>query len=206
MEKRLTEEQMAKVVAEVTRLAQDREETLDREQVNEILRELSLPTDLVDDALAQLNRREALARERRKKFWVTAVIAVALLAALAFGAFYFAQRDAAFDRVGAASSRLTRAADNGGSLQSVTRSGEEVFYRVTLADVPLGEELEMSCRWLDPQGRVFRENRWQTRATDKAVWATSCRCQLGAAAQAGTWKVEMSLGGRVVSASNFRVE
>jgi hypothetical protein len=206
MERRLTEEQMAKVVAEVTRLAQDREETLNREQVNEILRDLSLPTDLVDDAIAQLNRREALARGRRRNFRLTLAAVVMLIAGLVFGTFYFLRRERAFDRIVASSSRLTQATDNGGSLQSVTRSGDEVFYRVTLGDVPLGEELEMSCRWIDPQGQIFRQNRWQTRATDKAVWATSCRCQLGAATQPGVWKVEMSLGERVISATTFRVE
>jgi hypothetical protein len=206
MEKRLTEEQMAKVVAEVTRLAQDREETLDREQVNEILRDLNLPTDLVDDALAQLNRREALERERRRNFRLTLAAVVLLIAGLVLGTLSFRRRDRALDGIAASSSRLTPAADNGGSLESVARSGDEVFYRVVLSNVPPGEELEMGCRWIDPQGRVFRQNRWQTRATDKAVWATACRCQFGAAAQPGTWKVEMALGERVLSTSTFRVE
>ncbi len=43
MEERLTQEQLIKLVAEVDRLTQLRQDEVDRQQVEAILRELSLP-------------------------------------------------------------------------------------------------------------------------------------------------------------------
>lgn len=42
MEKRLTQEQLTKVVTEIEQLSQQRETELDREQVQQILQELNL--------------------------------------------------------------------------------------------------------------------------------------------------------------------
>lgn len=207
---RLREEQVAQVVAEVTRLAQQREEgqlqSLERDQVEQILQELNLPTDLIDDALAQLRRKEALAKEQRRKRLIIAgsVLGVILLVALVF--WWNAQRNAVFARISGETGRITRAVDNGSNLQTVTRDGQDVVYHVTLNNVPAGEQLEMRCNWIAPDGQIFKQNHWQTRVTDKSVWLTSCKCQLGPAAASGTWKVEMLLGDRTVSATSFQVE
>jgi hypothetical protein len=91
-------------------------------------------------------------------------------------------------------------------LASVTSDGQEVFYRVTLRDAPLGEKLNLTCDWIDPAGKIFHQSRWETRDTNKAVWDTHCRCQIGAAAPKGKWKVEMKLGDRVLSTQEFNVE
>lgn len=210
MEKRLNQEQLGKVVAEVTRLAQEREDferqTLDRQQVGQVLKELNLPVDMVDDAMEQLNRREALAREqRKKKRLITIGIAAVVLIILLFGTWMF-RRSAAFDRVNTDQARITRTADDGGSLQTVLRDGQDVVYRVTLRDVPLSETLSLTCNWIDPSGNTFHQNSYTTKATDKSVWPTQCKCKLGSAAESGTWKVEMKLGDRVVSSTTFQVE
>lgn len=77
MENRLTQAQLSQVVAEVERLSQQRETELNREQVKEILQELNLPSDLLEDALLQLRRREALDRQqRRNRLIVAAVVAI----------------------------------------------------------------------------------------------------------------------------------
>ena len=59
MSDRLTDEQLGKIVAEASRLSQQNE--LDTEQVKQVLTELNLSPDLLDDAMVQLQRREALA-------------------------------------------------------------------------------------------------------------------------------------------------
>ncbi|HXG67641.1 MAG TPA: DUF3859 domain-containing protein [Blastocatellia bacterium] len=210
MERRLTKEQLGQVVAEVTRLKQFRDdeqrETFDREQVAEVLKELDLPVELLDDAMAQLQRREALAREQRRKPWIIAaiVLAIFLLSAGAI-AFWTLGRDSASDRISADQARITRVADDGGNLQTVTRDGQQVYYRVTLRDVQPGDSLSLKCDWITPDGKVFRQNAWTT-SPHKSVWDTYCRCQIGPAAPKGEWKVEMSLGDRVLSSTTFQVE
>ena len=70
MTTRLTSEQLGQLVAEFERLSQRREAELDRQQVEEILQELKLPTDRLDDALMQLQRREVLATRQRRNRWI----------------------------------------------------------------------------------------------------------------------------------------
>jgi len=129
-----------------------------------------------------------------------------VLALLGTAFWWTAHRRAILARITADQGRLTRQTDDSGNLQTLTRDGQEVIYHVTLRDVPLHEKLSLHSTWLDPSSRVFRQNHWQTRRTDKAVWMTSCKCQIGAAAEPGTWKVEMLLGERVLHATTFNVE
>lgn len=222
MSNQLTESQLARVVAEVSRQAQVREldesERLGRAQVVQILEELSLPVELLDPAMKELERREAeaveqaryekaLTAERRRRFRLIGSAVAALLVVILLVGFYVQRQRRAFDAVAAVEpGRITRATDDGGNLGAVTRDGSELYYRVTLERVPAAENLSMKCNWIDPGGRVVKQNAWETRTTDKSVWATSCRSNLGAAAQPGTWRVEMLLGDRVVSRTDFRVE
>lgn len=222
MSKQLTESQVARVVAEVSRQAQLRErdehERLDRQQVVQILEELELPVELLDPAMLELERREAEAveqaryekavvAERRRKFWIIGSSVAALIFIILLVGFYFARQRQALDSVSVvAPGRITRAADDGGNLGTVTRDGSELYYRVTLERVPTAQNLSLRCNWIDPGGRVVKQNSWETRTTDKSVWPTSCRYTLGTAAPQGTWRVEMLLGDRVVSRTEFRVE
>lgn len=222
MSNELTELQVARVVAEVSRQAQllerDQRERLGRAQVVEILEELSLPVALLDPAMKELERREAeaveqaryekaLAAQRRRRIWlVGSVIAAVLVLVLVVGSFMQRQRQALAAVSVVGQGRITRVTDDGGSLGTVTRDGSELFYRVTLERVPVAENLSLKCNWIDPNGRVVKQNSWETRTTDKSVWATSCRSTVGAAAQAGLWRVEMLLDGRVLSRTDFRVE
>ena len=207
---RLRNEQVGQVVAEIMRLVQQREDlelqTLHRTQVEQILDELNLPKDLLDDALVQLRRQEALAKERRRKILTTAAATLTVLALLGTAFWWTAHRRAIFARITAEQGRLTRQTDDGGNLHMIRRDGQEVMYHVTLRDVPLHEQLSLTCNWIDPSGRVFHQNHWQTRLTDKAVWMTACKCQIGAAAEPGTWKVDMLLGERVLHSTTFKVE
>lgn len=222
MSNQLTESQVARVVAEVSRQAQLRElnerELLDREQVVQILEELSLPVELLDPAMRELERREAeaatqalaekvLAAQRRRRLWIIGSSVAALLVLILLVTFFVERRNRAFARIAAVEpGRITRATDDGGNLGSVKRDGSELHYRVTLERVPINENLSLQCNWINPEGRIVRQNSWETRTTDKAVWATSCRHSLGSVAQTGAWSVEMLLDGRVMSRTDFRVE
>lgn len=222
MSDQLTESQVARVVAEVTRQAQllelDQRQTLGRQQVVQILEELKLPVDLLDPAMLELERREAeaqvqaryeeaLARKRRRVFWiVTAVVAVLLVFVLVIGNSVRSRWRALEQITASQPGRITRSVDDGGNLASVTQDGSEIVYRVTLERVPLSENLSLKCNWIDPTGRVVKQNSWQTRTTDKSVWETSCRTSLGSSAPIGAWTVELLLDDRLISRTAFKVE
>ena len=207
MKSQLNEKQWNQAVAEVTRLAQEREdEQTQREITAQVLQEMQLPTDLLDDAVQQVHYREALAKQRRQRLWLS-VAGVALLLVIVISVWsWSSSRSAAFARIQSDPGRVTRTVDPGATLATVTADGQEVFFHATLRDVPLGEKLKLSCDWFDATGKVFHQSRWETRATDKAVWETQCRCQLGNAVPKGTWKVEMKLGDRILTATDFKVE
>lgn len=222
MSNRLTETQVARVVEEVSRQAQllelDERERLGREQVVQILEELSLPVELLDPAMRELERREAeaaeralyqkaLAAQRRRRILLVTSAVVALLVLVLFAGSFILRRQRAFADIRAVEQgRITRAVDDGGNLGTVGRDGSELVYRVTLERVPVDEKLSLKCNWISPEGRVVKQNAWESRATDKSVWATSCRHTLGEAAPPGAWSVEMLLDGRVVNRTSFKVE
>jgi hypothetical protein len=195
MKSQLSEKQWNQVVAEVTRLAQERDDDQSRRAITEqVLQELQLPTDLIDDALQQVRYQEALAKQRRQRMWLGIAGAVLLLVLIVSVWTWSSNRSASLARITADAGQVTRSA------------GQEALYRVTLRDVPLGEQLEMSCNWFDPTGKVFHQSRWETRDTNKDVWETQCRCRIANEAPKGTWKVEMKLGDRTINAADFKVE
>jgi hypothetical protein len=218
----LTESQVARVVEEVTRQAQlrevDQRQTLERKQVEQILDELKLPTELLDPAMRELERRdddekvqaqyaEELAARKRRTFWlVGTVAAVVLVIILVVGAFVQSRSRALADIAAPQPGRITRSDGVGGALGSVTRDGSEIYYQVTLERVPLDRSLSMKCNWIAPGGRIVKQNSWQTGATDKTVWPTHCRTTFDPSAPAGTWTVEMLLNDRILSRTDFRVE
>lgn len=222
MNDQLTETQVARVVAEVTRQAQlreqDQRQTLEREQVVQILDELKLPVELLDPAMRELERREAeaevaaryddaIAAKRRRTFWLVGTcVAVLLVVVLLVGGMFERRRRELAGISAIEPGRITKSVDGGENLGTVTRNGNEIYYRVTLEKVPLSRNLSMKCNWIDPGGRVIKQNSWETRTTDRAVWTTSCRTTFGSAAQAGTWTVEMLLNDRSVSRTTFQVE
>ena len=204
MPHRLTQAQLAQVVAEVERLSQRREAELDREQVKEILQELSLPSDLLDDAMVQMNRQEALLVQQRRNRWIVVGVAAVLVGAIATTTFFIQRHQQAIARISTAQNRVTLGEDNGSSLATINRQASpEVYYRTTLQDAPLGEKLSLGCDWIDPSGQVTHQNRWQTRSIDKEVWPTYCRYQFNLGAATGRWKVQMFLGSRTLSTNSF---
>ena len=83
MENNLTPNQLNQIIAEVEQLKQQREQELNSEQVKEILQELNLPPELLDEALIQVQRRQALAVEKKRKRWIATGIIVSIITAIA---------------------------------------------------------------------------------------------------------------------------
>lgn len=207
MREPITEKQLQKIVAEVEELANRRNEELDRDQVKDILQELNLPPELLDDAMIQLQRREALVQENRRNRWLVGSIAGVLVVAIALGSFFITNRQQTLDAVTANQSRLTLSQDDGNSLTTFNRNTTpEISYRVTLQQAPLGERLGLRCDWIDPTGNIAHQNQYQTKPIDTPTWQTRCRYQLKASDLPGNWQVKIYLGDRVLSQNTFVVK
>jgi hypothetical protein len=207
MEQRLTDVQLEKVVAEVQRLSQRQQAELAPEQVREILRELNLPPEFLEEAMVQLDRREALAVQQKRDRWIiSGVIGVVALSVIGFMVFSQNQQQMTA-RVTAIRDRITLNQDNGGNLNTVPRQNNgEIFYRITLSDAPVGQRLSLSCNWIDPSGQLVHQNRYQTKEITTPIWNTFCRHTLGSEMPVGTWKVEAFLGDRRLSDATFEVQ
>lgn len=202
---RLTQAQLAQVVAEIERISQRRETELELEQVNEILQELNLPSDLLPDAIVQLRRREVLARQQRRNRLIVLGVVVVILGAIATITIRQQHHNQALASISAIRSRITLAEDNGSNPAKINPQNT-VFYRVTLKDVPLNSRLTLSCDWVDPNNQVVHQSRYQTQQSDRSVWTTYCYNQIGSGAATGTWEVKMFLEGRFLSSQKFVVE
>jgi hypothetical protein len=206
MQSKLTQSQLSQVVAEIEELSQRRQEELDTEQVKEILRELRLPPELLEDAMVQLHRREALAVQQKRRRWIigSAVGAIALI--IAGITFFSQQHNQILSQVGVQQDRITLLQDNGGSLTSFTRqTNAELFYRVTLKDAPVGQKLSLSCNWIAPNQQIVHQNRYQTKEVTTPIWNTFCRHQLGGTSPVGNWKVQILLENRLLDEQTFDV-
>ena len=207
MTQRLTQEQLSQIVTEVEGLQLRREAELDQQQVREILQELNLPPELLDEALIQLNRRQALEVQQRRNRWIISGVVAVLVILGASTIFFMQQQSSTLSRVSAQQDRITLTQDNGGDLKTVSRqTNPEVFYRVTLKDAPLGKKLALSCNWIDPSGQIVKQNTYQTREINTSVWDTQCRYTINPAATVGNWKVQMLLEGRQISDETFEVK
>ncbi|MBD2296562.1 DUF3859 domain-containing protein [Anabaena sphaerica FACHB-251] len=205
MNQRLTQEQLNQIIAEVQGLQLRQEAEFDQQQIQQILQELNLPPELLDEALIQLRRRQALEVQKRRNrliaFGVGGVIIIAITATI----FFNQKQSSLLANVSAQQDKITLA-DNR-NLQNISRqSNAEVFYRVTLKDAPIGKKLSLSCNWIDPSGQVVKQNKYETREVKTAVWDTYCRYTINSAAPVGNWKVEMLLEGRKISEESFVVK
>ncbi|MBO3459162.1 DUF3859 domain-containing protein [Aetokthonos hydrillicola Thurmond2011] len=207
MSQKLTPEQLNKIIAETQRLQQRREQELEPEEVEQILSELNLPPELADEAITQVYRRQALEEKRRRNKLIFAGIAATTVLIIGSGIFFFNQKSATSARVSVQQDRITKAQDNGDNLKVIERqSNDEVFYRVTLKDAPIGQKLNLACDWINPGGQVVKKNRYQTKEITTSVWDTQCKYSINFGANPGSWKVQISLDERVLSEENFQVK
>lgn len=206
MEQRLTEDQLRKLVAEVDRLSEKRNEELTRTEVESILQEQGLPPELLDEAMTQMYRREALKTQRRRNRWTIGASAAFLLLAIAIGTGWFYQERQTMDRIVAQQDRVNLVLPDDGSSRPAVSRPATLYYHVRLENAPIGKKLDLSCDWLNPSGQVVKQTRYQTREITTAVWDTHCRYALGAGEAPGTWRVKMSLEGRQISDATFDVQ
>lgn len=207
MSDRLTQDELAQIILEIEKMRSRAEDELTREQVEEILQELNLSPDLLDDALRQLRRKQALKAQQRRNRSIGLGVIVSLLVVVGLAVFFVRQHNSAIAKVQAQDDRITLEQDNGDSFKVIERQNSpQVVYRVTLKEAPIGKSLDLSCNWINPNGEVVKQNRYQTRNITTSVWNTRCRYTLNSSAPVGNWQVEMLLNGRRLSEADFEVQ
>ncbi len=207
METRLTQAQLAQVVAEIDKLSRQRESELAPDQVREILRELNLPDELLEDAIAQMHRREALEKEQRRNKWIAIASAAVAISAIAIGIVFGQNQRQKIAGVASTEDRISLSKKGGNSLSQVNRQiNPRIYYQVTLKNAPIGSQLALQCDWVNPNGQIVHQNRFKTRTVETAAWNTNCFYDLGSAAQPGNWEVRMSLDGRAIGSEPFVVK
>lgn len=203
---RLTPQQLTKLVGEVERLSQRQQDELDRGQVQDILRELNLSPELLDEAMIQLQRKEALVVQQRRQRWIIGGAIASLIVAIAGIAVFTQQQQQAFARV-SAQQDCVAVAEKRCSPNSISRQNNaDVFYNVTLKDAPVGQKLPLTCDWIAPGGQVVKQNRYETRQIETSVWETHCKYPVGSAAPTGPWQVRLRVNDRQLSNAKFNVQ
>ncbi|MCS6781620.1 MAG: hypothetical protein RMI89_03910 [Gloeomargarita sp. SKYBB_i_bin120] len=204
MTERLTREQLNQLIAEVQRIADRQLDTIGLAQAREILRELNLPDDLLEEALLQIRRRQAAKQQQLLNRLV--VGGVALFLAVAIGGYVYLERrkESLIANVRSQAAQVTLAQRPEQPVQVVMRPSE-VVYRVTLVNAPVGQKLPMACDWVNPQGTVVHQNRYQTKQISTPLWNTRCRYRLSTADATGLWTVRMYVKDRLVSTTSFEV-
>ncbi|MFQ3679992.1 MAG: DUF3859 domain-containing protein [Pseudanabaenaceae cyanobacterium] len=201
----LDTKELDEVIAEIQRISRKREGTLTIDQAREILRELNLPEELLEEAVLQLKRRQAA----KEHFQLNLVVSIGalLLVAIGIGGNLWLQRqqEQAIAQVAAKASAIRLVTNPNQPVAAVSRPNE-VWYRVTLVNAPIGQRLEMGCDWQNPQGEVVHQNRYQTQEITKSVWDTRCKYQIEAGVPTGTWQVTMNVTGRTIAKTPFSVK
>ncbi len=140
--------------------------------------------------------------------FVKPLLALLLLGGIAAATLFVWNRDRPnFDQVTASAGRIGLEQDDGGHRPLVDRrQRQELWYRVTLEQVPAGAGIPLECEWAAPDGRIAHRNKYQTRAIDKTPWVTHARYQLTADAPLGTWTVKLLLRGRMLHSTKFELQ
>lgn len=205
MNQRITKEQLNQIIAEVQGLQLRQEAELDQQQIQQILQELNLPPELLDEALIQLRRRQALEVQKRRHKLIAFSVVGAILITIGSVIFFNQQKTSLLANVYAQKDRITLGDQV--NIKTISRqSNAEVFYRVTLQDAPIGRKLSLSCNWIDPSGKIVKQNNYQTREVTTSIWDTFCRYPINPTASVGNWMVQMFLDGRKISEENFVVQ
>jgi hypothetical protein len=144
-----------------------------------------------------------------RRGWGLAIVLLLLaVAGIAIAVFVIKNtQPAAADATRATEGRLTLAEDDGQSLKIVDRQqSPELWFRVLLAEAPLGETLSLTCEWVGPDGKVAHRNHYTTHRIDRQDWPTHARYRLATNAPLGNWTVRLQLQGRVLQSTTFEVQ
>jgi hypothetical protein len=162
-QKKLSDDELSDVVEEVAR--QQNEAGIPLETASEALHELDMPTDRLEEAVANVRMQrklqaQAKAITKRRLSLALAGAAIALMTIV--GVVGYAQRQTTMHaQITASQSALT---EESGQLKLTTK----------LMDAPKGDAVNMSCTWRTPEGTLLHENVWETKPVTHDAWETHC--------------------------------
>lgn len=134
-----------------------------------------------------------------------AMMAVALLVVALGGWWVWERVERRPAALAASQGRLTLAEEGGEQAVFEPRESPEIWYRVLLAEAPLGAPAHLVGEWIDPQGHVVRSVGYDTKPITHLPWETHVRFRLPADAPPGTWRVRLVAAGREVHSLPFEV-
>jgi hypothetical protein len=206
MNQPLNQEQLNQIIAEVQTLQLRQESELNQQQIKEILQDLNLPPELLDEALIQIRRKQALEVQQSRNKLIGFVVATSVIIGIGLTVFFHQQKSSLLANISAQQDKITLTSNNE-NLKNISRqANSELVYRVTLKNAPIGKKLNLSCNWIDPSGQIVKQNNYQTREVKTSIWDTFCRYSINSTAPVGNWKVEMFLEGRKISEEPFVVQ
>lgn len=200
----LTQDQFARIVAEVDRLQDGTD--LDDAQLQQILQNLNLPNDLLEDAIAQLRQRQLRVQRQQRHKIVISTIAIMIAGLITTIAVVHQRQQNKIARIAAIQNSVTTQNSPKPVAQFDRQKETQMLYRVTLKDVPVRDRLMISCRWNDPTGQTVHQSRAQTQEITRSPWTVLCNAPLTPQSQTGTWQVKMSVEERPLSDRTFVVK
>ncbi|MEM6753693.1 MAG: DUF3859 domain-containing protein [Cyanobacteria bacterium P01_C01_bin.38] len=206
MQKRLTPKQVSQIVAEVERLSQRRQSEIEVEELQQILHELNLPDDLLDEAVMQVYRKQAMDNQRRRNRLIIGSVLAVVVGAIAATFFMQQQQQQALEGINFSNSRIGFRRNDFVNLEEIDRKKTpEVFYNVTLEDAPVGKKVELGCNWVNPNREIAHRNSWKTKTINAKLWNTHCRYKFNENVPPGNWMVQMTLDDEVKTSNRFVV-
>ena len=188
-------------------MSQRRQSEIEVEELQQILHELNLPDDLVDEAVMQVYRKQALDNQKRRNRWIIGSVMAVVVGGVVATLFMQQQQQQALERISVYDSRVGYRKNDFASLKEIERQkNPEVFYNVTLQDAPVGKELELGCNWIDPNREIAHQNKWKIKNISKEVWKTHCRYTFNKNVPTGNWFVQMTLNDEAIISNKFVVK
>ena len=170
MNQPLNQEQLNQIIAEVQTLQLRQESELNQQQIKEILQDLNLPPELLDEALIQIRRKQALEVQQSRNKLIGFVVATSVIIGIGLTVFFHQQKSSLLANISAQQDKITLTSNNE-NLKNISRqANSELVYRVTLKNAPIGKKLNLSCNWIDPNCQVVKQNQYQTREIKTSVW------------------------------------
>ena len=124
--------------------------------MEDILRELNLSPDLLDDALIQLRRKQALKGQQKPNRLIDIGVVATLVVVIGLWFFSSQQHNAAIAKVQAQEDRITLGQDKGSDFKAIKRQIIRKFISCTVSEAP----------------RLFRRGAWDV----SAAWRNAiCR-------------------------------
>ena len=205
MPENLTQEQFNQVIAEIQKISDQGGGSVTIDQAREILQEMNLPSELLQEALLQVKRKQAQAEQNRLNFIVVGGAILILTVAVIGTLFWQSQQSQVLEQVKSQSGKITLAVSKDKSVQVISPPNE-IAYSVILENAPVGQTLSMGCNWSNPQGITAHQNRYQTKQITTVIWNTQCKYKLDSGAALGKWQVTMLINDRPLSTTTFEVK